>query len=128
MKSVDGNLLNVTPAVLAVCSEKETLAEQVLSPLVLPASSEHMTPISLRAPALKLVVEPLLDGNSTTAWYLFGTPARGSNFVAGRLAGAEAPRLRTNYPANVDGIEFQVLVDFYAAAVDYRFGYKNSGA
>jgi len=128
MKSVDGNLLNVTPAVLAVCSEKETLAEQVLSPLVLPASSEHMTPIGLRAPALKLVVEPLLDGNSTTAWYLFGSPSRGSNFVCGRLAGSEAPRLRTMMPSNVDGVEFQVLVDFYAAAVDYRFGYKNAGA
>jgi len=128
MKSIDGTILNVVPAVLAVPSEKETLAEQVLSPLVLPASSDELTPIGLRAPALRLVVEPLLDANSLTAWYLFGNPARGSNFVAGRLAGAEAPRLRTNYPSNVDGVEFQVLIDFYAAAVDFRFGYKNAGA
>lgn len=127
-KSLDGVPLNVVPQILAVPAAKETIAEQVLSPLVIPDSASSLTTVGLRSPSLTLVVEPLLDANSLTAWYLLGNPARGSNFVCGRLAGAEAPRIRTASPLNVDGVEFQVLVDFYAAAVDYRFGYKNAGA
>jgi len=125
-KSLDGNVLNVNPRVLVVTAAKETIAEQVLSPLVIPEAPSNLTPASFRS--LQLVVEPLLDGTSTTAWYLFGNPANGANIVYGYLSGEEAPRVRTNSPFNVDGLEFQILLDFYAAAIDYRFGYKNVGA
>lgn len=125
-KSLDGNVLNVNPRVLVVTAAKETIAEQVLSPLVVPEAASNVTPASFRS--LQLVVEPLLDGTSTTAWYLFGAPSSGANIVYGYLSGEEAPRVRTNSPFNVDGLEFQILLDFYAAAIDYRFGYKNVGA
>ena len=127
-KSLDGNVLNVAPAVLVVPASKETIAEQVISPLVVPEATSNLTPVGLRAPNLALVVEPLLDDDSTLSWYLFGQPGLGSNLIYGYLSGNSAPRVRTNSPFNVDGIEFQVLLDFYAAAIDFRFGYKNAGA
>lgn len=125
-KSLDGRVMNVAPRILAVTAAKETLAEQILSPLYMPTSAADVTTQSFRS--LNLVVEPLLDANSTTAWYLFGNPAAGANLVYGYLSGNEGPRVRTNSPFNVDGLEFQVLIDFYAAAIDFRFGYKNVGA
>lgn len=94
--------------------------------MVIPDQPSNLTPPSLR---LSVVAEALLDANSTTAWYVFADPVlSGANIVYGYLAGESAPRVRTNDPFNVDGIEFQVRLDFHATDVDYRFGYKNPGA
>lgn len=123
--SLDGETINVAPAYLAVPAAKETVAEQILNPLTVVTSAADIATTSQRQ--LSLVVEPLLDANSTTAWYLFSNPAMGSAIVYGYLEGESAPRVRTNDPFNVDGIEFQVRLDFHAAAVDYRYTYKNAG-
>jgi phage major head subunit gpT-like protein len=125
-KSLDGNTLNIAPVYLVVPAAKETVAESVVSPLVIPEQASNLTPPSLR---LRVVTEALLDTNSTTAWYVFADPMlSGANIVYGYLEGEAAPRVRTNDPFNVDGIEFQVRLDFHATAVDFRFGYKNPGA
>lgn len=125
-KSLDGETLNIAPRTLVVPAAKETIAEQTLSPLVVPEAPSNLTPSSLRQ--LAIVAEPLLDANSTTAWYLFADPMQGSSVVYGYLEGEAAPRVRTNDPFNVDGIEFQVRMDFHVAKADYRFAYKNVGA
>ncbi len=125
-KSLDGETLNIAPSVLVVPATKETLAESIVSPLVIPEAAANLTPPNLR---LGVVTEALLDANSTTAWYVFADPmSGGANIVYGYLEGESAPRVRTNDPFNVDGIEFQVRLDFHATAVDFRFGYKNPGA
>lgn len=124
-KSLDGETINVAPAYLAVPAAKETVAEQVLNPLTVVTSAADIATMPQRQ--LTIVTEPLLDANSGTAWYLFSSPMVGSAFVYGYLEGEAAPRVRTNDPFNVDGIEFQVRLDFHAAAADYRFAYKNAG-
>lgn len=125
-KSVDGNVLNIAPRTLAVPAAKETLAEQTLSPLFVPPAAADIATTSMRT--LAIIAEPLLDASSQTAWYLFSDPAAGAAFVYGYLEGEAAPRVRTNDPFSIDGIEFQVRMDFHASAADYRFAYKNAGA
>lgn len=125
-KSLDNETLNISPRSLVVPAAKETTAEQTLSALVVPEQPSNLTPASLRS--LMIIAEPLLDASSATAWYLFSDPAMGAAFVYGYLEGDTAPRIRTNDPFNVDGIEFQVRLDFHVAAADYRFAYKNNGA
>lgn len=125
-KNLDGDVLNVSPSVLATPAAKETVAEQTLSPLYMPTAATDAATQTMRT--IQIVAEPLLDPASGTAWYLFSDPAMGAAIVYGYLEGEAAPRVRTNDPFNVDGIEFQVRLDFYAAPVDYRYAFKNPGA
>jgi len=125
-KSLDGKTINAAPAFLVVPAAKETTAEQILYPTTVVTSAAAIATPSMRS--LSLVVEPLLDANSSLSWYLFADPNVGSSIVYGYLEGETAPRVRVNDPFNVDGIEFQVRLDFHASAVDYRFCYKNPGA
>ena len=126
-ESLDGEILNIAPAVLAVPAALETRSEQILAPLSVLTDPNNQTPASMRQ--LQIVTEALLDAASTTAWHLFASPTgAGANYAYGYLEGEQAPRVRTNDPFNVDGIEFQVRLDFHATAIDYRFGYKDSGA
>lgn len=124
-KSLDGETLNVAPGYLVVPAALETGAEQVLYPTTVVTSAAAIATPSQRS--LQLVVEPLLDVASTNDWYLFSDPMQGAAIVYGYLEGDTAPRIRVNDPFNVDGVEFQVRLDFHAAAVDYRFAYKNLG-
>jgi ATP-dependent protease ClpP protease subunit/phage major head subunit gpT-like protein len=129
-KSLDGETLNVLPRYLVVPAAKETVAEAVLFPLTTVTSAVDIAVASLRS--LTLIVEPLLDGTATigtTAWYLFADPmAQGAAIVYGYLEGESAPRIRVDDPFDVDGIKFQVRLDFHASAADWRFTYRNDGA
>lgn len=125
--SLDGNTINVIPQYLVVPATKETIAEQQVYPLQVVITDATAAPTQSQR-MLQIITEPLLDANSTTAWYLFSSPMSGAAIVYGYLEGEGAPRVRTNDPFNVDGIEFQVRFDFYAAAADHRFAYKNAGA
>jgi ATP-dependent protease ClpP protease subunit/phage major head subunit gpT-like protein len=128
-KSLDGETLNVIPRYLVVPAAKETIAEQVLFPLTPVSTAVDLATRSLQS--LVLVVEPLLDGTATigtTAWYLFSDPMVGAAIVYGYLEGESAPRIRVDDPFDVDGIKFQVRLDFHASAADWRFTYCNTGA
>jgi hypothetical protein len=128
-QSLDGNALNITPAVLAVPAALETTAEQILNPLLIPTTATTIATPMMRT--LQLVVEPLLDAatNGTTAFYLFASPSLGSGAVVyGGLEGNSGPRVTVDNPFHVDGIQIRVVHDFYAAVTDYRYVWRSKGS
>lgn len=122
----DGNTLNYTPALLVVPSAKEAVAEQYLSDLVIPTKASDAVPASHKQ--LELLVEPLLDADSATAWYMFANPELLAALVYAYLEGREGPQLARRETTTVLGIEFDVLLDTAVAAVEHRAAQKNPGA
>lgn len=120
--SLDGLKLNVIPRILLVGPAYESLALQYTSQAYTASASGSINPW---AGSLRVVVTPYITGN---AWYVFGEPSQGADFVWGLLNGYGAPRLRLDEPFGQQGIRVSLEHDFGCAAVDYRFGFRNAGA
>lgn len=74
---------------------------------------------------LTLVVEPLLDANSTSAWYLAGDPSDGIDTVELTfLAGEESPVLESEWDFDSDKYKYKVRQTFGVAPIDWRALYK----
>ena len=121
----DGKTLNYSPSVVAVPAALETTVEQYLANVVVPTKTSDVVPASHKQ--LVPVVEPLLDANSATAWYLFCDPARLAGIVYAYLEGQEGPQM-LQQDVSLLGITFDVVLDFAAAPVDYRAAFKDPGA
>lgn len=120
-KSLDGNDIDVQPAILLVGPDKETEAEKALTEIQANTVAEA-NPFGGK---LVLVVTPKIPGN---AWYVFADPAAAPCFVHGYLEGEEGPRMRMDEPFGQQGIAYSVELDFGCGAVDFRGGFKNAGA
>lgn len=120
-KNLDGQVMNLTPRILLVGADSETLAEQVTSPLQ-PQQAGNVNPFSGR---LQVVTEGSIEGYD---WELYADPAQAPVFNHGYLADAPGPRILMEEPFNVDGMAFRVTLDFYCGAVDSRGAYRNPGA
>jgi HK97 family phage prohead protease len=118
---LDGNKLNIAPAIILNGPDTETAIEQFLSPIVA-AEGAKVNPFASK---LQQVTEASITGN---AWELYASPSELPAFNYGYLADAPGPRVMTEEPFNTDGMAFRVTLDFYAGAVDYRAGYRNPGA
>jgi ATP-dependent protease ClpP protease subunit/phage major head subunit gpT-like protein len=118
---IDGAALGVAPSILLVGPDKETQAEQLVAP-VAAAQAGNVNPFSGR---LSVVTTEKITGN---AWYLFADPADVPCFVYGFLSGFDAPRMRMDEPFGQQGMALSVEHDFGVGAIDFRGGYKNSGA
>lgn len=120
-KSVDGNELDVSAAILLVGPDKETEAQQIVAPIQA-QSAGNVNPFS---GTLQVKTTAKITGN---AWYLFASPADMPCFVHGFLSGFEAPRLRMDEPFGQQGVALSVEHDFGVGAIDFRGGFKNAGA
>lgn len=120
-QSLDKLALNIAPQYLVVGPDKETEAQQLVSPLT-PATSAAVNPF---VGTLQPVVEANITGN---AWHLFANPATAGCFTFGHLEGAPGPQMRSDEPFGVLGYAMQVVLDFGVGAFDYRGTYKNPGA
>jgi len=78
--------------------------------------------------ALEPIVEPLLDANSATAWYLAADSAQIDTVEYAYLDGAEGPVIESEVGFEVDGVSFKARLDFAAKATDYRGLRKSTGA
>ena len=74
------------------------------------------------------IVEPLLDANSTTAWYLFAAPTLVETVEVTFLQGQETPRTRTIRDEKKLAIETIILQTFAAKALDHRGMQRHDGA
>lgn len=117
-KSLDGQPLNLSPAILLVGPDQETAAEMILAQIT-PTAADAVNPFSGR---MKPVVSSEIEGN---AWYLLSD--RAPCWVHGFLDGAEVPRVRTEEPFGTQGFSMTVEHDFGLGAQDFRGGYKNPG-
>jgi hypothetical protein len=114
-----GTILNLTPRYLIVPAALETTALQLVAPMNL-----AVTAVTAGVPdwvrSMIVVVEPRLDANSTTRWYLAADPVDIDTIEYCFLEGQEGVYFETRQGFEVDGIEMKARMDFAAAAIDYR--------
>jgi hypothetical protein len=126
-KAPQGTPLNLTPRFIAVPAALETYMLQAVYPIDIASTSlTAVVPSWVRS--MIPVVEPRLDVNSATAWYLFADPAQIDTLEYCYLEGQEGVFIETRQGFEVDGMEIKARLDFAAAAIDYRGMQKNAGA
>jgi hypothetical protein len=118
---IDGALLEPTPAILLVGPDRETQAQQIVSPI----QAAQAGSVNVFSGTLRVVVSARITGN---AWYLFADPSELPNFVYGYLNGAAGPRMRTEEPFGHQGTSMTIEHDFGCGAIDFRGGWRNPGA
>lgn len=119
---LDGKtVIAVTPKVLLVGPELETLAEQLLTEINA-TSTEDVNPFGGK---LSLAVEPRIDDDR---WHLFADPASTPVFEYSYLAGAPGPQMASREGWETLSTEFRVHLDFGAGAIDHRGAVFNPGA
>jgi hypothetical protein len=121
-----GTPLNLTPRYIALPAALETAGLQLIYPLQLAATAvTGVVPEWVQS--LVPIIEPRLDANSTTAWYLIADPADIDTIEYCFLEGQEGVYFETRQGFEVDGIEMKARMDFAAAAIDYRGLQENAG-
>lgn len=77
---------------------------------------------------LTAVVEPQLDGNSATSWYLAADPSQIDTVELSFLQGEESPVLENEWDFSKDVYRYKIRQTFGVKAIDHRGLYKNPGA
>jgi len=116
--------LNLRAAFLILPATLETTGDQLRTQIT-PAQFSNAVPEWIRG--LVPIVEPRLDDNSTTAWYLAADPGQIDTIWYCYLQGQEGVFLDSRIGFEVDGIELKARLDFGAAAIDFRGLYKDPG-
>lgn len=126
---LQGEALNLAPAYLIAPATLEQTAYQLTSNQYVPATKAEVNEFRTGGrTALEPVVEPLLDGTSTTAWYLAASPSQIDTVEYCYLDGAEGPVIESENGFEVDGISYKARLDFAAKDIDHRGLYKANGA
>ena len=119
------DILNITPSYLVVPAALETTAEVLINSMFDPASTGAGTYNATRS--LQLVVEPLLDAASSTAFYAFANPTRVETIEVTFLAGQETPQVREVRDEHTLASTYYVLQSLAAKALDHRGIQKHNG-
>lgn len=128
-KGLQSEELNLAPAFLIVPAALEQTAYQFTSSQYVPAKSTDVNEFRAGGrTALEPIVEPILDANSATAWYLAAQNSQVDTVEYCYLDGAEGPVVESEMGFEVDGISFKCREDFAAKAIDWRGLYKSAGA
>lgn len=128
-KGLQNEELNLAPAWLIVPSDLEQVAYQFTSSMYVPAKQTDVNEFRQGGrTAVEPIVEPVLDGNSTTAWYMAASNSQVDTVEYAYLEGAEGPQISSRIGFTVDGAEIKATLDFAASAVDWRGLDKNLGA
>ena len=137
-------ILNIQPTHLIVPAALGGTAMQLLNSVADPAQSSGSNEDASR-PAfnanvaniygpngsrggLQLIVEPELDGNSQTAWYLAASNLQVDTVELSFLQGEESPVLEDEWDFERDCYKYKIRQSFGVAAIDFRGLYKNPGA
>ena len=126
-KGLDGiSILNLLPKYLIVPAAKATTAQANLTAT---GANLKATDQNWFAGRLTPVADAELDAASAAVWYGVCDPAVAPFIEYCHLEGAEGPQLlRQENQNGVLGVQLYAFLDFAAKAVDYRSGYKSSGA
>lgn len=73
---------------------------------------------------LTVIAEPVLDANSTTAWYLAADPSQIDTVEVSFLQGEESPVLEDEWDFDRDLYKYKVRQTFGVKAIDWRGLYK----
>lgn len=129
-------ILNIQPRYLVVPAAISATALQVVGSIADPSvggsAAGNSNTLNIYGPngsrPLQVVVEPVLDGSSTTAWYLAADTSQIDTVEITFLQGEESPVLENEWDFKKDGYRYKVRQTFAAKAIDFRGLYKNPGA
>lgn len=128
-KGLANEELNLAPSYLIVPAALEQTAYQMTSSNYTPSTKAEVNEFRTGGrTALTPVVEPVLDGNSATAWYLAAANSQVDTVEYCYLDGAEGPVIESQVGFETDGISYKCRLDFAAKAIDFRGLYKSAGA
>ena len=124
MRDDPGVFLNLSPSILIIPPELETIARQLLFST---ADIGQMNPAVINPfqGSLEIVVDATLT--DAKAWYLVASSSLIDTMEVAFLDGVQNPVVEQQQGWNVDGIEYKVRLDFGAKVWDYRGIYKNAG-
>ena len=137
-KGLNSNvILNLQPAFLIVPAAISGTALQLLGSIADPSaggssSTGNANTLNIYGPngnrPLKVVIDPVLDANSATAWYLAANNSQVDTVEITFLEGEQSPVLENEWDFDKDVYKYKVRQTFGVAAIDYRGLYKNNGA
>ena len=127
-KGLQAEELNLAPSYLIVPAALEQTAYTLTSASYVPATKAEINEFRAGGrTALTPIVEPVLDANSSTAWYLAASSAQVDTVEYCYLDGAEGPVIESEVGFETDGVSYKCRLDFAAKAVDFRGLYKAIG-
>lgn len=121
------DILNIQPVYIVHPSALRTTVMQLVNSTADPAASGN-SGIYNPARGLMAVTEPLLDANSTTAWYLFASPAQVDTVEVTFLQGQEQPVINDYVDEATMSRKITVIQSFAAKAADHRGMQRHDGA
>ncbi|WP_156680063.1 prohead protease/major capsid protein fusion protein [Sphingomonas profundi] len=128
-KGLQSEELNLMPEHLLAPATQEQLAYQFTSSQFVPAKATDVNEFRAGGrTALDPIVEAILDGNSTTAWYGVASNAQVDTVEYAYLEGSEGVQMSSRMGFTVDGVEMKASLDFAAAVIDHRGLWKSTGA
>ena len=120
-KGMQQEELNLAPSYLIVPAALEQTAYNLTSANYVPATKAEINEFRAGGrTALTPVVEPVLDANSATSWYLAAAHSQVDTVEYCYLDGAEGPVIESEVGFETDGISYKCRLDFAAKAVDSR--------
>lgn len=121
--------LNLSPSYLIVPAALEQTAYQLTSSNYVPSTKAEVNEFRQGGrTALTPIVEPVLDANSATAWYLAASSSQVDTVEYCYLDGAEGPVIESEVGFETDGVSYKCRLDFAAKALDFRGLHKSAGA
>ena len=120
--------LDIMPAFLIIPAALETVAEVLINSIFDPdgTTSSAQNPFARK---LRIIVEPRLDADSATAWYLVCSPSTFHWFSRVYLNGIEEPTLEGPIEDfDTSGLKFKARHEFTAAPILWQGAVKNDGA
>ena len=120
-KGLQSEELNLAPSFLIVPAALEQTAYNLTSANYVPSTKAEINEFRAGGrTAVTPVVEPVLDANSSTAWYLAAANSQVDTVEYCYLDGAEGPVIESEIGFETDGVSYKCRLDFAAKAVDYR--------
>jgi len=118
-------ILNLVPKYIVVPAVLENVTLQVVKSPYDPALASGIGYNLARE--LEVIVEPLLDANSSTKWYMFSDKVRVTTLEVTFLAGQETPEIRNWLDDATLAQNFAIVQSFAAKAIDFRGAFRDDG-
>ena len=118
-----GNRVNLRPRYLVVPTALETAAQKQLTAVVANTTGD----VNIFAGSMGIIVEPRLDDDSATAYYVTADPAQVDMLVYGYLEGEAGPTVTTVDERDPDGTTILARIDFGCSVLNHRGFYKATG-
>ena len=120
-KGLQQEELNLAPSYLIVPAALEQTAYNLTSANYVPSTKAEINEFRAGGrTAVTPIVEPVLDANSATSWYLAAANSQVDTVEYCYLDGAEGPVIESEVGFETDGISYKCRLDFAAKAIDYR--------